>query len=122
MLALIAQATSSFATLHCVTSILAFLFGSCWLFISFAKDITNDLSPLNARKKLNQRNGDLKKRFIDITQYHADIKQLSAIGNIDLSVKIKLNLLTNIHVSTALLPSSMQYMNLSFWVSFHGQF
>lgn len=76
MLALIAQATSSFATLHCVTSILSFLFGACWLFISFAKDISNDLLLLNAGNKSNESNDHIKKRFIDIMQYYADIKQL----------------------------------------------
>lgn len=78
MLALPIQMISSTATLHCVTSILVFLFGSCGLFITFAQDISNDLLLLNADKKLTERNGEMQKRFIDIIQNYADIKRLSA--------------------------------------------
>lgn len=76
--ALIIQMISSILTLHCVTTIEVFLFGSCLLFINFAKDVSNDLLQLNADKKSSERNGGMKKRFIDVIQNYGDIKQLSA--------------------------------------------
>lgn len=115
--AVIIQAVTSFFTLHCVVTIVTFLIGTVWIFISFTKDISNDLLLLNADNKPSGRNADTKKKFIDIIQYYADIKQLSAEKNV---ISKLMSLTKNIHYLSVLLLNSMQYINTLCWGSFRG--
>lgn len=56
----------------------AFLVGSCWLFIAIAKDITNDLAGLSFnRRSNNTRHRLAREHFCDIVQVYAELKQLS---------------------------------------------
>lgn len=56
------------------------IFGSSWLFIIIAGDITNDVAAFNnsvkilVKAKLNER-VQLMKRFCDITRNYSDTKQ-----------------------------------------------
>lgn len=56
--------------------ILNFMIGSCWLFIFFATDITNDLAAYNSEDEMaNVNHVEKLKRFCDIIQLYADAKQ-----------------------------------------------
>lgn len=54
-----------------------FFFGSCWLFIFIAEDITQDVAGFNfiATTSTGQNCGELSKRFRDMVQIHSDAKQ-----------------------------------------------
>lgn len=54
---------------------ISFFFGSCWLFIFVADDITKDLSTFNAGKVKNGNRVVKLKRFCDIIQVYTDAKQ-----------------------------------------------
>lgn len=54
----------------------SFAFGSCWLFIFMAKDITRDLDAFNADvKKSKGKQAELMGRFCDGIQMFSDAKQ-----------------------------------------------
>lgn len=60
--------------------ILCLLIGSCWLFICFANDITNDLQWLSiggTTKLKRRRMKEVMDRLCKIVQIHSDLKQLS---------------------------------------------
>lgn len=69
------------------TIFLNFLFGSCWLFIDMAEDITKDLAAFSAdvkstekraelvERRRRRRRRQLVERFCDIIQLYSDAKQ-----------------------------------------------
>lgn len=58
---------------------ISFFMGSCWLFISFVIDITNDLELLNAAGKSKSNQGRIKamERFCNLVKAYINVKQLS---------------------------------------------
>lgn len=57
--------------------LLGFIMGSCWLLITFVKDITNDLSFLKA-DEINSRNDmELKEIFCKTVKFYSTVKGLS---------------------------------------------
>lgn len=69
--------SSGFCVIFCAVPAICFLIGSCWLFISFAKDATNDLSLLINVEKPRRNYAELGKRFCDIVRAYSDVKELS---------------------------------------------
>lgn len=67
----------SFSVLIIALSGLSLLLGSCWLFISFAEDIQNDLSALNIRRRSKQNSMLAKQHLRDIVKAFSDVKELS---------------------------------------------
>lgn len=57
---------------------ICFLTGSCWLFILFANDITNNLKLLKFNGKLNRNRAEEKRRISKIVRIFSDVKELSA--------------------------------------------
>lgn len=55
-----------------------FFCGFCWLYISFADDISSDIIALNDSEVSQRVDKELVERFINIVQLHVDVKQLSA--------------------------------------------
>lgn len=53
---------------------LSLVFGSCWLFIFIAEDITQDVAAFNFTAS-NENQRELTKRFCDTVQIHSDAKQ-----------------------------------------------
>lgn len=53
------------------------LIGSCWLLISIAEDITQDVIAFNiaAKTTTNQHRTELRKRFCRMVQIHSDANQ-----------------------------------------------
>lgn len=54
------------------------IFGSCWLFIFIAEDITEDVAAFNIASVARKPNGNrakLTKRFCDLVQTYSDAKQ-----------------------------------------------
>lgn len=54
------------------------VFGSCWLFIVIAEDITQDVVEFNivvGTSSANTNHTELMKRFCDMVQTHSDAKQ-----------------------------------------------
>lgn len=65
-----------FCLLFGIIPVVCLFIGSCWLFICFAKDMTNELSNLNAiARAKNQR--ELEERFAKVIKMHVNVKQLS---------------------------------------------
>lgn len=62
--------------LHISTPTLGFYAGSCWLFVAFIEDITNDLELLNVDGASSHHHKKVKKYFGQIIQLHTDVKQL----------------------------------------------
>lgn len=77
LVALLAQAFDAYFTLVCAASIICFVVGSCWLFVSFVKDVSQDIFVLNDDKSAKRTHTDLLKYYSDLIQAYADVKQLS---------------------------------------------
>lgn len=58
---------------------ICFLLGCCWLFICFAKEVTNDLSLLNINGRRKRNRFEVKQRFCNIVRVYTDVKELSVI-------------------------------------------
>lgn len=83
LVAWIFQSIGFFYTLYQSPSWIGMYFGSCWLFVSFAKDIANDFPQLNATKAERRSYCELKGRFCRIVQFHSDMKELSGIDSFE---------------------------------------
>lgn len=64
------------------TPLIAFITGSCWIFIAFVKDLENDLPKLNGDEKPIEKQSlqyqlEIKQIFCDIAQRFSDGKQLN---------------------------------------------
>lgn len=55
------------------------LMGTCWLFVAFAKDLTNDLHFLNINLPSNSNSLQLRGHLCKLIQLYSDIKELSWI-------------------------------------------
>lgn len=72
------QAITTFSSNMLFICMLCPLLGSCWMIISFLKDITNDLAHLKIRKLSNENShAKLKHQFCRVIALHSDVKQLS---------------------------------------------
>lgn len=84
VLALIIQAISTHCSLYCVTPVIAFMIGSCWLFGAFIEDIIRELDGLNdqikSKKKPKNARNKMNKHFCKIVQLYSDVKQLRMIN------------------------------------------
>lgn len=76
VLASVFFAGAIYCLLFGIIPVVCLFVGSCWLFISFAKDMTNEISKLNASAKTKNYR-ELKKRFPKLIQMHVDVKKLS---------------------------------------------
>lgn len=76
-MAWLAQCGGTVITVIVAVAFLNFVFGSCWLFIVIADDITNDVGRFNdiiAIRDTDDRM-ELMERFRDIVEHYADAKQ-----------------------------------------------
>lgn len=73
-IAYLTEAGASVATFLCVSSIICFLIGSCWLFSHFVKDIADDLPTLDNSRTSNSNRTELMKYFI---QSYSVVTELS---------------------------------------------
>lgn len=102
---------------------IGFFIGSCWLFVSFAKDITSDLDLLNIAGKSNRSRLKIRERFCNIVQVHSNVKELSVKLLISFNTFLNCwNLFflwfqTNLDVLTILTP----FMSLKSLVHSFGQ-
>lgn len=83
------QSIGFLCTLFSVPGFNGLYFGSCWLFVAFAKDLANDLPQLNANKAHRQNLHELKSHFCRTVQYYSDMKELSGIYWIDVIEKCR---------------------------------
>lgn len=77
MLASIFFAGAIFCLLFGIIPIVCLFVGSCWLFIAFAKDLTNELLGLDASAR-DKNYPELMERFTKLVEMHMNIKQLSS--------------------------------------------
>lgn len=75
-LASIFFAGAIYCLLFGIIPVVCLFVGSCWLFISFAKDMTNEISKLNASAKAKDY-CELKRRFSKLIEMHVDVKKFS---------------------------------------------
>lgn len=117
---------SSFSILLCLTLTLSFLIGNCWLFISFAKDISSDWMILDFGGRLYRRHPKVKKRIYEIVQLHSDVKQLSdnEISSFDRKKKwckwTSISFFLTFFCLVDLLIDSIRFMNLSYLAFTYG--
>lgn len=76
-LALVGFYAAGYASMFGNSSTVLFMIGSCWLTITFIKDIQNDLSALNVTKRRRINGQKLRKRFCNIVRQFCEIEQLS---------------------------------------------
>lgn len=63
----------------CVSG-LSLLLGSCWLFISFAEDLTNELSDaLTIERKTKCKSAKVKRNLCNIIEAFSNVKELSTV-------------------------------------------
>lgn len=77
---------AAYCTFYCAYWVLCFLIGSCWLFVTIAEDITNDLKQLNINedKVSHESRQKLQRRIIiNIVRLHVDATQLSRFKSIE---------------------------------------
>lgn len=79
-IALIGSFTAIYAVLLGVSPILSFFIGSCWLIVTFTKDVTNDLSQFSAAELRKTNQVGLEMRFCNVIRQLSDTKQLSNIA------------------------------------------
>lgn len=77
ILTVIFISASAFCILFCVVPSTCFFIGSGWLFISFAKNMRNDLSLLNIAASSKRRRHKLKKHLCQTIHIHSNVKELS---------------------------------------------
>lgn len=87
LIAQLAQTLAAYFTLVCLASVLCFLVGSCWLFITFIEDITQNLFVWNNDKTANRNHEDRLKCYCNIIQSYVDVNQLSTEENLVVSFK-----------------------------------
>lgn len=76
MVAFLAQCEGCIALATVYLHFVNLIFGSCWLFIIMAKDITKDIAAFNvAAKATNGNRMEISKRFCDMIQIHSDVKK-----------------------------------------------
>lgn len=110
VIAVIFISAACFATLYVLTLTLSFYASSCWLFIFYVKDISNDVSFLAVGGQSNRCHRKMKERFCKIVQLNSIVKQLSEIKKIDQTTEIYIYYFN--FVLADLLMSSMESMNL----------
>lgn len=77
-LAWIAQGAGLASIMITVTLIIGIIFGSCWLFIAIAEDITNDMTAFNRTvetSKYKNYRAEMIERFCDVIQNYTEAKQ-----------------------------------------------
>lgn len=57
--------------------LISFLLGSCWLFISFAVDLTNDLNALNIGRRSKRNSMQAKEHLRNIVKAFSNVHELS---------------------------------------------
>lgn len=77
---LLLEASESFSIVSVALSAICFLVGSCWMFISFANDMTNNLHLLNIGGKSEENHVKMKERLCNVVNFFSDVKELSDIG------------------------------------------
>lgn len=79
-IALLSLCACSFASPFSGCGTVLFMIGSCWLTVTFIKDIKNDLSRLNANDMTsNTTYGQLKRQFRECIREFSTIKELSKL-------------------------------------------
>lgn len=76
-IAVLGQFAAAFCTCLYCSSVVSFLIGSCLLLTCIAKDVSIELSIINNSEICKETTTEMKKRFCDVVQLHADAKQLS---------------------------------------------
>lgn len=76
-IALFLEIPALYTMLFNALTLLCLFFGSSWIFIQFAEDITNDLKQLKRNKETDRNDRILKKHFFSAVQFYSDAKQLS---------------------------------------------
>lgn len=64
---------------NAATCYTAFISGSCWIFVSMAKDIKQDLNAINEMGKLKADQTAFLARLSQLIKLHSQAKQLSEI-------------------------------------------
>lgn len=78
LMALCIEWMAVFSIIQTTIPVMCFFIGSCWLYIAFAKDITNDLNLLDIGGfESNEGRTKIKLKLCHIAQIHSDAKQLS---------------------------------------------
>lgn len=54
-----------------------FITGSCWMLISLAKDIKEDIHMINEKAQINTNRLELMGEFSQLLSYHSNVRQLS---------------------------------------------
>lgn len=73
----IVYVTGNFCVLYEAVTPICIHVGSCLLFISFVKDIKNDLNVLKVEKSYKKNSTELKTGFFRIVQTYSKVKELS---------------------------------------------
>lgn len=74
---LLLESSETFSIVSIALSAICFLVGSCWLFISFAKDMQYNLNLLNIGGESNENRLKQKERLCNIVNFFSDVKKLS---------------------------------------------
>lgn len=89
-----AQCAEVIPTATIIAQILSLIFGSCWLFICMAEDITQDVVEFSfiVTTSTDENRTELSKRFCDLIQIYSDAKEYarklnSIMSNVKLVVQ-----------------------------------
>lgn len=96
---------SAMSSVPCVCSMI----GSCLLFITATKDITNDLTQLTIGGRSLKNREKIKKRFCKLVQCYLDLKELSVLRNFN---AYYFGNWYNFHISIGISMSAMTFINL----------
>lgn len=97
----IVQDAGVFCLIYSVMATICFFVGSCWLFISFAKDITNDLFILNVKRSLSPNQvAKFKGNFVRFMHIYTGLKKLRQSCSVEF-IDDERHLLKNYILSTA---------------------
>lgn len=100
---------------------LSLLFGSCFLFTSFAEDITNDLNMLNIARKSKRNSKKVKQNLCGIVKAFSEVKELSWFET-EIRHAFSLTLIFNRKFYFRLIDEFNAFVNLSLFSPFYGHF
>lgn len=117
----------SFCLIFSAVPVICFLIGSCWLLVSFVKDIQNELDLLHTTAMSEQGRLNVTERFCNLVLTYSNVKQLRHLNHyisdsstifVEWHNSLTFNFQTYLDVSAI----STSFMSLKFWSPLLGCF
>lgn len=114
LVAWLAQFAGSISITITAIAFFNIVLGSCWLFIVFSKDITNDVAAFNVKISKADDQAKLMEQFCNLIQIYSDAKRWATILTCEHAPQ------TYFYFLSGWWTNLTKYGNIQCWHSFHG--